>query len=923
MADKSVGSAGTLRITDNGSAVTFTVLCSDGETHCDYQWRVYVNGAWTGWTTTRLNAGFGSKVLTSKTVSTSQTVRMEQRATSTQGLGGATTHSMSVSRPKPVKPSRPTLSRGGSDASMSVSWSQSGTNTSSVLERRDDGAVAASTTISGNGRSYTSTAGKANSKYEWRVAGKNAAGQGAWSDWSLPLYTTPAVPTGVKGTRSGNNIIVSASGLPKHATRFDIRDGATTVATDVALPWTHVSPNPAVTHQYTVRARIASGGSSSTTLYSAYSAASAVVQLQAPPAAPGSLAPNGTVTASDAPTTFSWANVSVDSSPQEAYELRYRLTGGAWTTLAGTTDDTRTLSLGEGDWEWQVRTKGSHPDFGPWSPIAAFSVIDRPGVAIISPEDEWDSSTLTIGWVWSQEQGYPQSGWQAYLDRVDGEGLVQPISGSGAATSTAFRGRVVEGEYTLHVRAATGGIWSEWAEATFTVAFDPPAAPVIDGAWDEVEGAVNLSVAPVDDLVPTVQVVVERSSDYSPPMVIEHPEEGHFESGQVWVVDTPEQTINHPAQTVYSNDGTGVTGWTLDYDSEGGPSPSGPGQASITSSSSTSGSPTNPPVIFLQQSGGVQQDPMGTITATRQIPTVPGLTYKATGTMFPTRWEYVSRVELGDQSSGVGTAAGYTSFDVTTVADGDSLSLTLIGEDNPSLGSNSSYINIGVFFDDITVTAEAWTETIPEVGHWEDGDGTWVVDVPAWTETRDEIPGTWEPVAALTEESTVQDRESPSYGDIWYRATAVTAEGASASTLLLVEARSGAVWLSGGDGLGISCRLPLSPKVQISAGRERALQHYAGRSLPVELIGEALSRVVSVSGETFDGDEYADETAHVERLRQVAQADGRFLFRDPDGRRIYGSIPSIDMDRQTSTGSTDDWTGVWGYAFTLTETMQR
>jgi hypothetical protein len=37
-------------------------------------------------------------------------------------------------------------------------------------------------------------------------------------------------------------------------------------------------------------------------------------------------------------------------------------------------------------------------------------------------------------------------------------------------------------------------------------------------------------------------------------------------------------------------------------------------------------------------------------------------------------------------------------------------------------------------FDDISVTQDAWTETVPEVGHWEPQPDEWVVDTPAWTE---------------------------------------------------------------------------------------------------------------------------------------------------------------------------------------------
>ena len=76
-------------------------------------------------------------------------------------------------------------------------------------------------------------------------------------------------------------------------------------------------------------------------------------------------------------------------------------------------------------------------------------------------------------------------------------------------------------------------------------------------------------------------------------------------------------------------------------------------------------------------------------------------------------------------------------------------------------------------------------------------------------------------------------------------------------------------------------------------------------------------RTVGISGRTFDRDE---ATAGVEELVRIAQLETElFLFRDPDGRRIYGAIGDIQLPRQSSTPHPDGWEGVWGYSLTLTE----
>lgn len=178
---------------------------------------------------------------------------------------------------------------------------------------------------------------------------------------------------------------------------------------------------------------------------------------------------------------------------------------------------------------------------------------------------------------------------------------------------------------------------------------------------------------------------------------------------------------------------------------------------------------------------------------------------------------------------------------------------------------------------------------------------------------------TWESVlddALSGDGANLPDYESLSYGDTLYRAVAFTAEGATAETIITVHADSTAIWLSGGHAFGVTGRLPWDPQVQVTAGRERALKQYAGRALPVALTGEALSRKVEVSGRTFDGPVDGEDTANVEHLTEIAQTEtDLFLFRDPDGRRIYGQIGDIQLPRQGVAGST----GMWGYSFTLVE----
>lgn len=181
---------------------------------------------------------------------------------------------------------------------------------------------------------------------------------------------------------------------------------------------------------------------------------------------------------------------------------------------------------------------------------------------------------------------------------------------------------------------------------------------------------------------------------------------------------------------------------------------------------------------------------------------------------------------------------------------------------------------------------------------------------------------TWEQVLAETISGTganLVDYESLSYGDTLYRAVAFTIEGATAETEITVPARSSALWLSGGPAYSDTGRLPLNPDVRHSGGRERAMKNYAGRSKPVAYVGESTSRAIAVAGRVTD-ETWVEETANIDDLIRIAQLPHRlFLFRDPDGRRMYGIVGDVDIDRLLAIKTTGGWNGMWAYSFTFTE----
>ncbi|QTV79491.1 hypothetical protein [Microbacterium sp. NIBRBAC000506063] len=593
------------------------------------------------------------------------------------GPGGSYGQEGTYSMPLPTIPRTPTnvAVERLSDTSMRVTWDHVSPSTRGRIQRRiNGGAWQTIYTMNTTSGTFTNSSGLgANLRVDYRVAGVTDAGVSAYSS-PVTVYTTPGTPLAPAVSRVAEGIrVASASTLNTHATHFDIQDDGVLVASAQPvsnLPWVHEDPNPAIAHRYRIRGRRASGGIGSSTLIGSYSPYSATVELLAPPNPPTGLTPNGGVAADDMDVRLQWVHNPVDASDQSDYELRYREPDDAWTTLAGDDETFRDVPLTAGDWEWQVRTKGEHPDWSNWSSTATVEVISRPGVAITQPEDEWDAAILPVTWTWFQEQDRPQTQWQVQL--LQDSEVIEYRAGVGAATSFTLPRHLTEGEWTVRVRGRTGDVWSDWDETTFQVVFDPPAAPALAGEWDEAQGGVSLSFGPVDDEVApeTVRVVLERSFD---------------------------------------------------------------------------------------------------------------------------------------------------------------------GEE-------------------------------------------------------------WHSIAEGTEPTEVVDWESLSNGHTWYRSTSFTAPGAAAETVIVVEARSSAVWLSGGSGFEITGRLPYDPKVTITVGRETALKQYAGRSKPVVYRGEALSRIVQIQGTVLD---QAVDNAGIDHLTELSHLSHPvFLFRSPRGDRIYGSISAINLPRR-------------------------
>lgn len=416
---------------------------------------------------------------------------------------------LSIDPIAPLAPSSLSVKR-VTDDRTDLAWIKNAAYTGYTIRRIMN--EAAATTVGAPGGSSVTWADlstQIDSRYRYQIAGRVGTKASPYTGWTGWLYTTPAAPTGVSATRAGTDIEVSIDGFPKYATHFDIYDNDVLVASAVPraeFPWIHSAPSAADPHTYEITASVESGGTDSVTLTSARSEPSNTVQLVAKPNPPTNLSPNGAVV-EVGETDFKWLHNPVDSSPQTAYEIRYR-DGTEWTTLSGTTATSHTEDLTVGLYSWQARTKGAHAEWSEWSPIATIEVIDTPVVSIVSPVDgEYLEASLTVEWSFFQTQGKPQSSWRVAL-LEDGEVLEQR-TGTGATTSVALTSRLEDAHtYTVEVHAATGSLWAT-ASTTIQTSFIPPSPASFVGVWSEMKGAVEISIPEIP--ADAVHVMVERA----------------------------------------------------------------------------------------------------------------------------------------------------------------------------------------------------------------------------------------------------------------------------------------------------------------------------------------------------------------------------------------------------------------------------
>jgi len=195
--NKATGSSGTMKIRDTGTYVEFWLIASTGTHDYNLQWAYVVNGVTSGWKSFRFEGGGVWQKIYRVNVTYTQTVTFKLGITSTPGLGGPTTFSVQIVRPKKPNPPSAVTLLDITSSTVLVTFTD-GANNGAIIDSRQIGYGTSYTTpqktISSD-KNTTITGLTPGADYFFWARTHNSEG---WSSWSERSTTPLATPVQIK-----------------------------------------------------------------------------------------------------------------------------------------------------------------------------------------------------------------------------------------------------------------------------------------------------------------------------------------------------------------------------------------------------------------------------------------------------------------------------------------------------------------------------------------------------------------------------------------------------------------------------------------------------------------------------------------------------------------------------------------------------
>ena len=438
-----------------------------------------------------------SRGSSSKSVTVSAKCSVPGGSTAAYRNGATASGSATVSKIDYSAPNAPTgcsASR-ASDAQAKVTWSNGSTSTtrprsSTKVERQtDSGSWSQVASVGSTAENYTDNSIQANRRYCYRVRAYGAGGYSAYAT-SDYIYTTPAAPTSVAASKSGEAAVtLSIEGAAPWAESFAVErstDGGSqweSCGTAASFPWVDSSA-PAGTVRYRVRAVRGD-------LASAWTESNSVTTIT-PPLAP-SLSGLPSVAATGSTLTVQWVPAHPDGSAQTQAEVEVTIGSGepqTYTVEGAATSYQLPAAATEsaGTVKVRVRTHGLDPDWGAWSGYSTVTVAVPPSAHFTSPAEDGavvDALPLLAEWEAGDDTGIAaqtlallgEDGSVLFTRQLDGAARSFQIDDSVYALDNLS-------SYTLRLTVRGGSSLSVTADRDFTTDWAEPAVPE---AWVEVD----------------------------------------------------------------------------------------------------------------------------------------------------------------------------------------------------------------------------------------------------------------------------------------------------------------------------------------------------------------------------------------------------------------------------------------------------
>lgn len=324
----------------------------------------------------------------------------------------------------------------------------------------------------------------------------------------------PSKPSAVSASRNASGAVVVTWSASPISTTVQVdrqpRNGSWELAFEGSASETTYSENPgAAVCRYRVRFGNADG-------WSSWSDATTYIEAMAPPAAPSCASPaSGSVIDSSAGSAgLSWRHNPIDSSPQTCAEVEYSRDGGsAWETMGGIGGDEVAMVpvAPNGTMLWRVRTKGAHPDYGPWSAVSSFDVRTPP-VAVLEIDDPVTFAPMIARWSYDDATGEQTS---ASLSVEESSGTriwsrVIPGSAQSAVVPAIEFAPSSGTRYTMRLTATSSTSLSCTTSATFSALYARPARPSCAIEVDRSSASVRLTVFEGPGGEPAVGMAIVR-----------------------------------------------------------------------------------------------------------------------------------------------------------------------------------------------------------------------------------------------------------------------------------------------------------------------------------------------------------------------------------------------------------------------------